>query len=517
MMVLLAFLLTLVVPARLAGQERTPPQKPAEPFTIHVVVDRSAEGSDASSEELKRKVEKGLRKRKTWLFVTDRPDKAEGVVRVLRHRVLDEHVTTLTARVRYEVRAGRDEVAPVDYVDENYLTERHYLKAAAVVLGESRILAGTDGRQKGASLDGAASALASELETFLRENYWELADERRRRAAVGLDLPAAEGPRATASSDPPPAPSVDPAFASYLESLALYRKGEFALAASSISTLPVALLHRLATLFLVEDRAPSELKAAALLHTECLFFLPRERVSRIELARRTSLHIEIAKRYAMAIPDTAERARFLKSWHLAAAYYFYGDLRATEVNYLLGSALALFPGDPELLYVLGAFREASGTLRYREEDLAEAETIYRSLARRGWISPDLDLRLAHVLLRRGTIEEAEAILPGDPAKESESLADWMVRGLAAFERGRWTQARDSFRRAVALDSTCQACVVALASALQRSGQTERASALVKEWLDAPASSERDGWWRFLLGPASGLETLLARLRAEACP
>lgn len=90
----------------------------------------------------------------------------------------------------------------------------------------------------------------------------------------------------------------------------------------------------------------------------------------------------------------------------------------------------------------------------------------------------------------------------------------MLRGEVARRRGDWLQARDAFAAAWRIDNTCQACAVALAVAQERSGAADEGSEFVARWLESPEPSGHDGWWRFLLGPASRLETVLEELRAE---
>ncbi|MGH9324945.1 MAG: tetratricopeptide repeat protein, partial [Vicinamibacteria bacterium] len=299
-----------------------------------------------------------------------------------------------------------------------------------------------------------------------------------------------------------------------LRSVDLYRQGFFVPAALSISTLTPEGLYRMGTLFLAGDRTASELKAAVLLHTECVVSLPQRGVNHLDLARRTAQHLELSKRYAQALPDPTERLTFQKRWHLVSAYYFYRDLRSTESESLLASGLQMFPADPDLLYALGAFREASGTLGADPDALREAESIYRTLAESEANLPELDVRLAHVLLRLGRMDEAEAKLSAADSDNGDSLAVWMLRGEVASRQGRWRDAGESFAKALKIDGACQACAVALAWTFERSGQRDTAARFVAEWLALPAPESRDGWWRFLLGPAQRFEVLLTELRSE---
>jgi hypothetical protein len=158
--------LSLLVAAFPAQPEKTnsPPRRPHERFTVYVeIAPEFASTSGESNERVLASVSEKIKKRKNWLFLTKAPDKAEVRVRILGHRVREEHVTSISSRVRDRPRWD-DQGPPVDYVDENYVSERHYLQAGVTVLGRVRTLAGYDGKKKGANLDRAAATLAENLE-----------------------------------------------------------------------------------------------------------------------------------------------------------------------------------------------------------------------------------------------------------------------------------------------------------------------------------------------------------------
>ncbi len=360
----------------LSFQSSQPPERPAERFTVYVEADpRATVAPNESIAKVRDEVADGVKKRKKWLFLTDNRDKAEVFVEVLSHRVREEHMSTLGTRVRDGGRReSRDDIQAVDYVDVSYLSERHYVLASVTVRGLSRVLAGHDGRKNGATLGRASAYLGRQIEDFLKANYWELAERRRRFASAGLELPEPNQP-GPGSTPSPFTPSLDPSSATYLASIEAYRRGNYVPAAIVISSLTPEELYRASTMLLAGERTGVEWKAAALLHTECVVSLPRQASSPLELARRTALHLETAKRYSQAIADGPDRERFQKRWHLATAYYFHARLQSTEVVALLSSGLQLFPGDPDLLYAFGVFQEASGALRGNVDRLAEAELI----------------------------------------------------------------------------------------------------------------------------------------------
>lgn len=493
---------------------RPPPKKPNERFTVFIeIAPQFSSTSGESNVGVLASVSGKIKKRKNWLFLTDDPNKAEVSVRILGHRVREEHVTTIESRVRDHGRREEDDIAAVEYVDVNYLSERHYLKAHVSGLGLSRAIVGHDGRKKGASLDRAATDLAQTLEEYLKESYWDLAERRRRAAARGLDLP----PPPEVSTPSPEAEPSDPMFATYLDALESYRDGDFIRAAEAVSLLQPEEIYTLGTLLLADERSDAEWKAAAMLHTECVVTLPQRAQNRIQLARRNAQHLELAKRYSQAIADPLSRSSFQRRWHLAVGYNYLRDLQSTGVTAVLSSGLRFFPADPDLLFALGSFYEASGALRGDSQALTDAEMIYRTLAETEAPPTDIDVRLGHVLLRLGRADDAEIHLQRvdlDAVEKDAALAAWLLLGEIAAERGRLQASKDAFETAWKIDPACQACAVALAAAHERSGERDAAGRFVAEWFASSAVQSGDGWWRFLLGPAARFERLRDELRTE---
>jgi tetratricopeptide (TPR) repeat protein len=498
-----------------AADTRPPPKRPSERFTVYVEMAPgfTSTPGGASAGRVLRSVSDKLKKRRNWFFVSQDSARAEVRVEVLGHRVRREHRTTLESRIRHSAEREVDDIAAAEYVDINYLSERHYLQARVTFLGAARAFAGHDGSERGASLEGAADHLAKEIEKQVKESYWDLDEERRQIAARGLDLPPPADVSAGVAEPAPP----DPRFAAYRHAISRYRSGDFTGASESVSRLGSNDVYALGTLLLSNELTDAEWKAAAMLHTECVITLPQRAMNLIQLARRSSQHLELARRYSQAIGEPSERRHFQKRWHLAVAYYYLLDLQSTGVEAVLFSGLRSFPADPDLLFALGSFYEARGALRGEREPFVDAERVYRALASSA-SSPDLDVRLGHTLLRLGRTEEAETLLTRAPAGGIESdavLATWLLRGEIARERGQTRTSLGAYQAALEVDRTCQACAVALATAYDSTGQRDKATRFVSEWLASPNPTRRDGWWCYLLGSPARFERLRDELRSEA--
>ncbi len=499
--------------AYLSFQPAPLPEKPSERFTIFVELAKDAVLAPGQSpEQLLKDVAGAMGKRKKWLFLTKSSDRAEVFVRILGYRVRREHDTLLRTRVRYAARRERrEDVQAIDFIDVNRLNETHYILAEARGLGFFREMVGFAGKE-GASRKRAASELAKELEGFLKQNYWDLDSSRRQVAAQGL---AAQSPTLEASR-----PRLDPFIITYLDAVETCLQGSFEEAAGKISPLTASELYAASNYFLASDRSAAELKAAALLHTPPMARPASTASSPIARARRTAIELGIAKRYSQAIPDTEERERFQKQWHLASAYYFHTRFRSTEAISLLASGLQQLPGDLDLLYALAAVQEASAARSGKNEGLVEAEMIYRLLLATQDPPDDVRIRLSHVALRSDRLEEAREWLERAElgfAPDDRPLAFFMVKGRLAAERGDWAAARELFEAASRKDPACQACIVALADSEQRLGNRDLAGQLVAEWLTAHGAEGRDGWWKFLIGPAAGYDALLRQMRSESFP
>jgi tetratricopeptide (TPR) repeat protein len=507
------FVIFFLHPSLEGSTDQAPPKKPAERFTVFVYLDESPPvGSGYSVDKILEEVKKRIKKRGKWLVLTENQSKANISVQILGHRVRQEHVTKLTTRVRSQPRSSDGDI-PVDYVDTNYFSERHYIETRVDIFAVARILVGHDGREKGASLKGAASALARQLEDLLKNNYWDLEQKRRAPSQPG---PTASRPPVMAPSEVPVPGIADSIFPDYLRCIESYRKGDFETSAGDVSSLTREELQELSDQFLARDRTDTELKAAALLHTECVITVEQPFPVRPSVARLHAYHLNLALRYSHAIKDPSSRVEFQKRWYLTVGHRFHTDVQPTRAIALLTSGLRLYPNDSELSYALAACFESWGDLKQNGEALRNAESIYRKLAVTE-TRPDINVRLAHVLIRLDRLDEAEELLEQairDGGLGDSALAAWMLTGEIAEERNRWDDARDAFRTAWELDPGCQACTVALALAHERSGDADAGHALIKRSLEETAPTESDGWWRFLFGDVTEYREILGELRTE---
>jgi len=500
-----------------AQPQRKGPDKPAERFTVYLFADEGAPEAERSMPQVVREVAKAIRKRKNWLLVTSNREKAEVFVRLLGHRVREDYTTTLTKRGRFRLVSGPDGEIPIDYLDSNFISEQHYIQASVEVLGYSLLLAGHDGRQGGASLNGAAAALARKLEDFLSENHDYLA--RRRRVAGQTQLTAPSINWVPPTLQPPSAPPESASkvstseFEDYLRWVEDYRKGSSQRSVRAAWSLAPEKLQELGRLFLAGDRSVTELKAASLLHTECVFTAELEPGS----WRNMDFHTELARRYAHAVATDSGQVDFLRRWYLAVGYRFYAALQAPEAIWLLSAGLSLFPNDVELACALAAVFEWRGALRQNQDSLRRAHSILRTLLETGAAPADLDLRLAHVLFRLGKLGEAEkhlgrALTQGD--RHDSRVAAWLLKGEMESQKNHWSEALKAFRTAWETDPSCQASTVALASAYERQGQHDAAQALIQLWLEMPRPPGPDGWWKYLLGRSAEYWTIHRELYAE---
>lgn len=150
-----------------AQEERKPPKKPEQPFTVYVFTVGLANES-VDMPKVTDEVSKRIAKKKKWLKVVDDRDSADIVIEVLTHIKNEVHVRELDMRVN-------DQGTGKNFYDKNYLSERHRIESRVTFpSGGQTMITGVDERKQGGSVKGAASNLAAQLEDHCKEHYWEL-------------------------------------------------------------------------------------------------------------------------------------------------------------------------------------------------------------------------------------------------------------------------------------------------------------------------------------------------------
>ncbi len=151
----------------IAQEQRKPPKKPEQPFTIYVFT-QGLTNESVDMPKVTEEVSKRVAKKKKWLKVVDNRESADLVVEILTHIVNEVHVRELDMRVN-------DQGVGKNYYDKNYLSERHRIESRITLpSGGQTMLTGVDDRKQGGSVKGAASNLAEQLEDHCKEHYWEL-------------------------------------------------------------------------------------------------------------------------------------------------------------------------------------------------------------------------------------------------------------------------------------------------------------------------------------------------------
>ena len=117
---------------------------------------------------IRTELEEALQKNEKWFRVDESKEEAELVVDLLAYwvRVAPKN----NARIRWQ-RGGGNTM----HADE--FREQHSLRAITTVFGTPRDMTGVQVK-RGGSAKGAARDLAKQLERYVKENYWELANRR---------------------------------------------------------------------------------------------------------------------------------------------------------------------------------------------------------------------------------------------------------------------------------------------------------------------------------------------------
>jgi len=150
-----------------AQEQRKPPKKPDQPFLAFVYTE-GLTNEDVDMPGVAEEVSKRIAKKKKWLKVVDSRDGADIVMEVLTHIVNEQSRTVLDMRVN-------DQGVGKNYYENTFISERHRIETRITLPdGTQKVFTGVDERDRGGSVKGAASNLASQLEDYCKEHYWDL-------------------------------------------------------------------------------------------------------------------------------------------------------------------------------------------------------------------------------------------------------------------------------------------------------------------------------------------------------
>jgi tetratricopeptide (TPR) repeat protein len=299
-----------------------------------------------------------------------------------------------------------------------------------------------------------------------------------------------------------------------------YLQGNYLKASRSLATIPREQVEIAADEYRERWLVDAQIKAAALLHAEILFY---------SYSLDTSFHIQMALKWIDKL-DTNQRSSFERRWFFVMAYYYMRMLYSWETRPLLEAALAAFPDDVEFLLALGASSEAVGWMQEDARLLADAEIQYRRILE---LEPDhleAHLRLGRVLKLQGRSKEAVPELAGciDRCREPKlQLTGLLTLGDIHKEQGEFAEAIRYYRAAQAVNPEGQSAVIALGYALHRSGDVAGSFELIHGFFGQGAKGGRVGgpvrlerqdmWWQYILGGSDRFDPLLRELRSEIQP
>jgi tetratricopeptide (TPR) repeat protein len=153
-----------------------------------------------------------------------------------------------------------------------------------------------------------------------------------------------------------------------------------------------------------------------------------------------------------------------------------------------------------------------------EEARRRAEALYRRVLNLDAANPEARLRLGRVLFDRHALDESAGYLEQALTQSRDVRQGYLAAlflGGVQEEAGRPGPAVTAYSRALELCPRCQTARIALASALERNGDTQaaRATVLPLAGRPAPGMRDQDPWWAYPLGQGAEGRAGLARLRA----
>jgi hypothetical protein len=250
--------------------------------------------------------------------------------------------------------------------------------------------------------------------------------------------------------------------------------------------------------------------------------------------RVAAIHWELARALFDAVMPSPDE--MVRRWYVATASWMQG--REQHDTDHLKRARRLFPDDGEVLFLSGCQQEVYASpiiqavvrsavlpagyhvdVPLEGRALTDAEAFFRrALA----ANPELiegRLRLGHVLLARGKIQEAaDELRMTAPAPDEPVLRYFTALFLGAAEEGlgRFDSAREQYLRAAALYPGAQSPHLALSALTARLGDRSGAWTSMQRVFERSAGSAvrpvvDDPWWNYDVFQARNVETLFRRL------
>ncbi len=349
---------------------------------------------------------------------------------------------------------------------------------------------------------------------------------------------------AGAAAAPAPSPPDGSPGANYLGVVSLYRLGQISFAFKELYSSDRESIEKAIQELEQLGCSDDDLLAATLLHTE------------VAVVKGSSgdrdgqeLHFEAARKLIGLVQSAEKLEAFEKRWLLVVGYYHLSQLDEKRATESFDAALALSPGDSQVVMAMGTVHEAmhfvdrsrdskspgsreafpaTGSSSYRamlerlrmdsarHDRLSDAEALYREAIRLDPERAEARLRLGRVLQQSALPEEAETefrwVLQNSKDHDLLGAAN-MFMGRILENEQRYDAAVEYFRDATDHRPQWQAARIALSHALHFVGEPDSAKEVLDDAITGGDGDRRDGLWQFYFG-SNRFIGMLRELRRE---
>jgi VWFA-related protein len=293
----------------------------------------------------------------------------------------------------------------------------------------------------------------------------------------------------------------------YLETVDHYKSGGYTTARQVLSEMDPDDLSEAVDTFLELKPTESQLKAAALAHTEVFL-----RTDSWEEA-----HLNTARALSSQIEDRTRRRVFERQWFLMVGHHFHTLNRDSEATFIFDAALDWFPDDAEILLAAGAVHEARAWMWGNLDSLKKAEKHYLHLLEIEPQNATAHLRMGHLLKLEKDWKKASAELQWTLEHSNvpeEHLVANLLLGDIHRARDNLESAIECYRAALDTESDCRAAATSLSHALHQAGEYAGARAVLEDFFGRAEtrSSRYDSWWRYLRGDRLLVRTMMTQMR-----